>query len=153
MFTDIQGIWSLVGKFLFLSALHNEQPGLSSSVSSTSFSGLWNPSSFTDLLPTCAHIGKVAETSGGWIIYLYIHYKYFFDLVKSSELEKPFLSLMSPLILRRSHSGFKGHLKFSLLLFDSPFNISLQFCFTKSSLLTVFVATAIFLGLQRNLRY
>lgn len=66
---------------------------------------------------------------------------------------RAFLSLMLPLILYRSRRGFKGHLKSSLLLFDDPFNISLQFCFTKSSLLAVFMATAVFLGLQRNLRY
>lgn len=117
------------------------------------FTGLWNSSIFTDLLPTCVHIRKDAETAGGCIIYLFIHYKCFFDLVKCGELEKPFLSLMLPPILCRSRRGFKGHLRSSLLLFDSPFNISLQFCFTKSSLLTVFVATVIFLGLQRNLRY
>lgn len=43
---------------------------------------------------------------------------------------RAFLSLMLPLILHRSRRGFKGHLKSSLLLFDDPFNISLQFCFT-----------------------
>lgn len=54
------------------------------------FTGLWNSSRFADLLPTCVRIGKDAETAGGWIIYLFIHYKCFFDLAKCGELEKPF---------------------------------------------------------------
>lgn len=101
------------------------------------FTRLCNSSGFTNLLPICVHIRKDTRTSRRWIIYLFIHYKYSFDLVKCGELEKLFfLSLLLPLILHRSHRGFKGHLKGSLLLFDSLFNISLQFCFTKSSLLT-----------------
>lgn len=116
------------------------------------FTSLRNSASSTDLLLPVFILEKVLKRLGDELsIYLFItNVSLTWQNVVS--WKSLFLSFMLHLILRRCRRGFKGHLKSSLLLFDRPFTISLQFCFTKSSLLTTFVATAIFLGLQRNLR-
>lgn len=89
-FVDTHCFWSPVGKFLILSALHNEKLWLLWAQFSFFFTERWNPSSFTDHLHTCVHIRKDTEAAVGWIIYLFIHYKCFFDLANCGVLGEPF---------------------------------------------------------------
>jgi len=146
-----EALWTNLCSFLLCITSHlNSVPELSS-LTVLQVSEI-HPTSQTCFLPVFISEKMPKQLGNELSIYLFIT-NASLTWRKVVKLEKPFLSLMLPFILRRSRRGFKGHLKSSLLLFDSPFNISLQFCFTKSSLLTAFVATVIFLGLQRNLRY
>lgn len=138
-FVDTHCFWSPVGKFLILSALHNEKLWLLwAQFSFSPFRALKSiqfhrPSSYL-----CSYQKRHWSSCG--MNYLFIYsLQMFLWPGKLWCAGRAFLSLMLPLILQRSRRGFKGHLKSSLLLFDDPFNISLQFCFTKSSLLAVFM--------------